>query len=144
MAWTDERTGNDVIPLAQCVHRLEEKEVARVAFVRASHVHLYPVNYVWDGEAIVFRCDRSSPIADSVGKEVVIEVDHIDNREHYAWSVIARGIPQVVDPELFPDTMRRLHALALYPWAAGAKKDLWLRTVPAPLTGRVVKRTERR
>ena len=24
MAWTDERTGNEVIPLAQCVHRLAE------------------------------------------------------------------------------------------------------------------------
>lgn len=143
MTWTDERTGNEVIPLAQCVHRLESKQVARVAFVRGSQVHLYPVNYVWDGEAIVFRCEPASPIADSVGKEVVIEVDHIDDREAYAWSVIARGVPQVVDPEVYPETMRRLQSLSLYPWANAEKKDVWLRTIPSPLTGRVVKRSER-
>jgi len=143
MAWTDERTGNEVIPLAQCVHRLEAKQVARVAFVRDAQVHIYPVNYVWDGEAIVFRCEPSSPIAESVGKEVVIEVDHIDDREHSGWSVIARGTPEVVDPELYPDTMRRLRSLALYPWANGEDKDLWLRTMPSPLTGRVVKRSGR-
>lgn len=144
MTWTDERTGNEVIPLAQCVHRLEEKQVARVAFVRGTQVHMYPVNYAWDGEAIIFRCEPNSPIADAVGKEVVIEVDHIEDRDHEAWSVIARGTPQVVDPELYPDTMRRLRSLALYPWANGDKKDMWLRTIPSPLTGRLVKRTERR
>ncbi len=144
MTWTDEKTGNEVIPLAQCVHRLESKEIARVAFVHGARVHLYPVNYVWDGEAIVFRCEPTSPLADTDGSEIVIEVDHIDDREQFGWSVIARGVPEVVDPSTSPETMRRLRSLALYPWANGDKKDLWLRTIPAPLTGRIVKRTQRR
>lgn len=143
MAWKDERTGNEVIPLAQCVHRLEAKQVARVAFNRDGRIHLYPVNYVWDGEAIVFRCESGSPLADTSGTEIVIEVDDIDDRAQEGWSVIARGVPEVVDPEQSPDTMRRLKSLALYPWAARDSKDLWLRTIPAPLSGRVVKRAER-
>lgn len=143
MSFTDERTGNEIIPLAQCVHRLEAKEVGRIAFVRAQQIHLYPINYAWDGEAIVFRCSPASPIADSIGKEAVIEVDHIDEREHAGWSVIARGTPVFVDPEETPDLMRRLKSLSLYPWAEG-DKSVWIRMFPSPLTGRVVKRTERK
>ncbi|MDW3177602.1 MAG: pyridoxamine 5'-phosphate oxidase family protein [Acidimicrobiia bacterium] len=143
MSFTDERTGNEVIPLAQCVHRLEAKEVARIAFTRGQRVHLYPINYAWDGEAIVFRCSAESPIADSVNQEVVIEVDHIDEREHFAWSVIARGVPELVDPEQTPELMRRLRSLSLYPWAEG-EKGVWIRMIPSPLTGRVVKRTTRK
>ncbi len=140
MSYTDERTGNEVIPLAQCVHRLETKEVGRIAFQRAHRVHLYPINYAWDGEAIVFRCAPASPIADSIGKDAVIEIDHVDEREHFAWSVIARGIPELVDPEQSPELMRRLMSLSLYPWAEG-DKSVWIRMLPSPLTGRAVKRT---
>lgn len=143
MSFIDERTGNEIIPLAQCVHRLEAKEVARIAFVRAQHVHLYPINYAWDGEAIVFRCASASPIADSIGKEAVIEVDDIDERARVGWSVIARGVPVLVDPEETPELMRRLRSLSLYPWAEG-DKSVWIRMFPSPLTGRIVQRSERR
>ena len=143
MSSIDERTGNEIIPLAQCVHRLESKEVGRIAFVRGSSVQLYPINYAWDGEAIVFRCAAESPISEAVGKEVVIEVDHIDERERFAWSVIARGTPELVDPEVTPELMRRLRSLSLYPWAEG-EKGVWIRMIPSPLSGRIVKRTERK
>lgn len=142
MAYIDERTGNEVIPLAQCVHRLEAKEVARIAFVRGQHVHLYPINYAFDGEAIVFRCAAESPIADAVDREVVIEVDHIDEREQEGWSVLARGVPTQVNPEQSPELMRRLRSLSLYPWS-DQDKNVWLRMVPSPLTGRVVRRPPR-
>ena len=141
MAFTDERTGNEVIPLAQCVHRLESKEVARIAFMRGQRIHLYPINYAWDGEAIVFRCAPESPIADATDKEVVIEVDHIDERERFGWSVIARGTPALVDPVETPELMKRLKSLSLYPWADG-DKDVWIRMIPSPLTGRAISRTK--
>lgn len=137
---TDERTGNEVIPLAQCTHRLEQKEVARIAFVRGSRIHLYPINYVWDGEAIVFRCAPESPIADSIQREVVIEVDDIDERNQTGWSVLARGTPTLVDAIETPDLQRRLRSLSLYPWSEG-DKSMWIRMFPSPLTGRVVRRS---
>lgn len=142
MSFTDERTGNEVIPLSQCVHHLEAKEVGRIAFIRGSRIHLYPINYAWDGEAIVFRCSPESPIADAIDVEVVIEVDHIEERDQFGWSVIARGVPSYVDPNETPDLMRRLKSLSLYPWAEG-DKSTWIRMMPSPLTGRVVKRKER-
>lgn len=142
MSFKDERTGNEVIPLSQCVHHLEAKEVGRVAFLRGARIHLYPINYTWDGEAIVFRCTPESPIADTIGSEVVIEVDHIDEREQFGWSVIARGVPVAVDPDETPELIRRLRSLSLYPWAEG-DQSVWIRMLPSPLTGRAVKRVER-
>lgn len=143
MSFTDERTGNEVIPLSQCVHHLETKEVGRLAFVRESRIYLYPINYAWDGEAIVFRSSPESPIGDAVDVEVVFEIDHIDERDQHGWSVIARGVPSLVDPNETPDLMRRLKSLSLYPWSEG-DKSVWIRMIPSPLTGRVVNRKERR
>jgi nitroimidazol reductase NimA-like FMN-containing flavoprotein (pyridoxamine 5'-phosphate oxidase superfamily) len=135
MSFADERTGLEVLGLAECVENLESHEIARVAFLADGMVHLYPVNYVWDGEAIVFRCESNTPMARATGREFVVEIDELDLRERQGWSVIARGIANRVDPKEVPEMAARLERLALYPWAAGAK-DVWLRMIPAPLTGR--------
>ena len=135
MTFADERTGLEVLGLAECVQNLESHEIARVAFLADGTVHLYPVNYIWDGEAIVFRCESSSPMARAAAREFVVEIDELDVRERQGWSVIARGIVNRVDPKEVPEMADRLKRLALYPWAGGAK-DVWLRMIPAPLTGR--------
>ena len=135
MAYNDETTGLEVVPLTECVRYLESTEVARVAFLADGHLQLYPINYLWDGEALVFRCDDGSPLAEAEGSEVVAEVDHIDTRKREGWSVVARGVPRAVDPEATPELAGRLRRLALYPWAGG-EKATWLRLIPAPLTGR--------
>ena len=140
MAYTDEKTGLEVVTLAECVRYLETKEVARLAFNVDGHIHLYPVNYVWDGEAIVFRTEPDSPFARTPDTEVVLEIDHIETRKRSGWSVVARGYPKRVDPEKTPELQQRLQRLALYPWAGG-DKGVWLRVIPAPLTGRRVERS---
>lgn len=139
MPYTDERTGLEVVTLAECVRYLETKEVARVAFNVDGRIHLYPVNYVWDGEAIIFRTDPGGPFDQAAGSEVVIEIDHLEPRERAGWSVVARGTPRRVDPEATPELLQRLRRLALYPWVGG-DKGAWLRVIPAPLTGRRVVR----
>ncbi|MGI9608313.1 MAG: pyridoxamine 5'-phosphate oxidase family protein [Acidimicrobiales bacterium] len=140
MPYTDERTGLEVVTLAECVRYLESKEVARVAFAADDRIHVYPVNYVWDGEAIVFRSEVDSTVAGALGSEVVLEVDHLEPRERDGWSVIARGLLELVDPERTPELAARLRRLALYPWAGG-EKEMWMRVLPAPLTGRRARRS---
>lgn len=140
MPYTDERTGLEVVTLAECVRYLESQEVARLAFVVDDRVHLYPVNYVWDGEAVVFRSEVDSTVARAIGTEVVIEVDHLESRERDGWSVVARGELVSVDPDETPELAARLRRLALYPWAGG-DKEMWVRVLPAPLTGRRARRS---
>ena len=135
MAYLDERTGLEVIPLSQCVHLLETKEVARIAFAHSGSIQLYPINYAWDGEGIVFRTENDSPIALSADTEMVVEADGTDDHQRTGWSVIARGVPTIIDPSATPELAARLKRLVLYPWTGG-DKELWLRLIPAPLTGR--------
>ena len=137
MAYAAEQTGLEVLPLSKCVRHLEGHEVARVGYEIDGHVHVYPINYIWDGEAIVFRCEEGSSLARAAAGEIVIELDSANNRERSGWSIVARGTPQVVDPDETPELAARLERLAFYPWAAGEKR-VWLRLIPAPLTGRSV------
>jgi nitroimidazol reductase NimA-like FMN-containing flavoprotein (pyridoxamine 5'-phosphate oxidase superfamily) len=138
MPYTDEKTGLEVVSLSECIRYIEAQEVARIAFVAAGRVQLYPINYAWDGESIVFRCEPGGSLASSVDGEVVFEIDETNMSERQGISVIARGVPTVVDPSDTPELAARLQRLALYPWVGG-KKELWLRLIPAPLTGRRAK-----
>ena len=137
MAYNDETTGLEVIPLMECVRLVETNEVARVAFVHDGTIQLYPINYAWDGEGMVFRTETGSPLADAAGSEMVAETDGTDQRARSGWSIIARGTAEFVDPTRKPELAARLKRLALYPWAGG-EKEIWLRLIPAPMTGRRV------
>lgn len=135
MAYIDEQSGLEVISLGECVRLLESTEFGRLAVSTDDGPRIYPVNYHWDGEAIVFRTVPGSTIAANEGADCAFEVDGADPRERSGWSVIALGVPRVIDPEKSPDTIRRLERLALYPWVEEGR-DIWMRLVPAPLTGR--------
>ena len=138
MPYNDEESGLEVITLSECVQLLEAQEVARVAFSANGAIQLLPINFAWDGEAIVFRCEPGSSLSHSIGSEVVLEVDGMNERDRTGWSVLARGVPVSVEPDRTPDLAARLRRLPLYPWAGG-EKGQWLRLIPAPLTGRRVK-----
>lgn len=137
MPYNDEQTGLEVITLSECVRLLEAQEVARVAFNAGGAIQLLPINFAWDGEGIVFRCEPDSSLSGSIGTEVVLEVDGMDERNRSGWSVLARGIPVSVEPDRTPELATRLRRLPLYPWVGG-EKGQWLRLIPAPLTGRRV------
>lgn len=135
MPFIDEDSGLEVISLGECVRLLESNEVGRIALCTEDGPRIYPVNYHWDGEAIVFRTAADSTIAANEGHRCAFEVDGSDLRERRGWSIVALGEPVVVNPDSYPETFKRLQRLALYPYVEGSK-DRWWRLVPAPLTGR--------
>jgi nitroimidazol reductase NimA-like FMN-containing flavoprotein (pyridoxamine 5'-phosphate oxidase superfamily) len=135
MAYTDEDSGLEVLSLTECVRLLESNEFGRLAVSTDAGPRMYPINYHWDGEAIVFRTSPRSTIAANAGCNCAFEIDGSDVRERRGWSVIALGVPTVIDATCNPETLRRLQRLALYPWVEG-RRDVWFRLVPAPLTGR--------
>ena len=59
----DEDSGLEVISLGECVRLLESSEIGRIAVATDDGPRIYPVNYHWDGEAIVFRTTPGSKIA---------------------------------------------------------------------------------
>jgi hypothetical protein len=93
------------------------------------------VNYAWDGEAVVIRCDPSAKLHDLTQGEAAFEIDAIDRDHHSGWSVLVVGMAHEVDPKQWPASATHPDVLELRPWPAGPK-DRWIRLVPRSVTGR--------
>jgi nitroimidazol reductase NimA-like FMN-containing flavoprotein (pyridoxamine 5'-phosphate oxidase superfamily) len=99
---------------------------------------IFPVNYALDGEAVVFRTAPGTKLDHAERAPVAFEVDGLDRERREGWSVVVHGRLEEVT-QFDASTLGRVSALALYPWAEGAK-DHWLRLVPSRVTGRRVSR----
>lgn len=86
-----------------------------------------PVNYVMDGEAVVFRTAAGQKLA-QLRRRASFQVDGFDHPAETGWSVLLRGFA-------YEATSWEVAHLQLVPWAAGAK-DRWVRIVPTSITGR--------
>jgi hypothetical protein len=125
----------EVVPYDECITFLAKEVVGRLAWVRHGSPVVVPVNYAWDGEAVVIRIDPSAKLHDLTQGEVAFEIDAIDREQHTGWSVLVVGMADEVDPKQWPASATHPDALELRPWPAGPK-DRWLRLVPRAVTGR--------
>ncbi len=117
----------------ECLRLLAGQAVGRVAVAEFNQAPLVvPVNFLLDGDSIVFRTDYGSKFRVSVLGEapVSFEVDEVDPAHRSGWSVLVRGSARELDDE---DVKR----LELDAWAPG-RKDHWVRIVPASISGRRV------
>ncbi len=94
---------------ADCLALLAAGHLGRVIVVRNGRPDVFPVNYVLDGETVVFQTGVGTKLtAATYGDDVAFEVDAADPMYHTGWSVVARGVASlVVDPTEL-DRMRRL------------------------------------
>lgn len=85
---------------AECLRLLRAGDVGRVVFTSAALPAAQPVNYLLDGEEVVFRTRNGSKLAAAVRHAVVgFQADEIDARTHSGWSVLGVGEAyEVVEP----------------------------------------------
>ena len=77
---------------AECLRLLSGECVGRVVFTEAALPAALPVNYVVDGEEVVFRTRRGGRLATAVpGKVVGFEIDSVDVVTRTGWSVLGVG-----------------------------------------------------
>ena len=70
-----DNAGIDVIPYHECLELLKTEEVGRIAVVVEGRPEIFPVNYVLDGNGIMFRTDRGTKLVGaSHGPEFLTEV----------------------------------------------------------------------
>ncbi|MFD9123334.1 helix-turn-helix domain-containing protein [Kitasatospora sp. NPDC059571] len=121
---------------AECWDRLDTHGIGRVALAEAAAPGVYPVNYAVDGGTVVYRTATAGAAAAPTGTAVSFEADRLDSRHRNGWSVLLTGTArQVTDGE----EDRRLAALVpSRPWAGG-DRNLWIRIVPATVTGRLIR-----
>lgn len=122
----------------ECLARLLEESVGRVALCTPNGPQILPVNYVVDDDAIVFRTSPYTVLGThGRGAQLAFEVDHLDHEARTGWSVVAVGRAAVVDNAV--DVARYRTQEGPRPWAAGSRM-LHLRLPWRDLTGRRVGR----
>ncbi len=117
----------------ECVLRLQAQGVGRVSVVRVDRPAIYPVNYIVDGDSIVFRTRRGSDLfANSFDAPAAFEIDGTDGMYHEGWSVLVVGRASHIHN---PSEIARLHAARLSPWA-GPSRDSFIKIELEEVTGR--------
>ena len=131
----DAHTGIEWIEVRRCLQLLETREVGRIGFVLGGAPEILPVNYLLDGEDIVFATAPGSKLRGASGAPVVFEVDDTDQATRSGWSVVVHGTAAEVTSFDPPALVSRVRALPLRPWATGDKPHL-IRIRTKSITGR--------
>lgn len=136
MRTIDARTGLERIDRDECLALLAGDVVGRLAVVSGGAAAIFPVNYVVDGETIVFRTDPGTKL-DAGGRALAsFEIDGFDRERRTGWSVVASGRLEEVTPH-DSRTLARLRELSVDPWAGGDKAH-YVRLIPSRINGRRV------
>ena len=132
----DARTGIEWIDREVCLALLADDVVGRLAVVTRGAAEIFPVNYVLDGETIVFRTDAGTKLDASGRARAAFEIDRIDRDHRTGWSVVASGRLEEVT-RFDSRTLERVRRLPVDPWAGGDKAH-YVRLIPERITGRRV------
>lgn len=115
----------------ECWDRMREQRVGRLVTHVTDIVDIVPINYVVDGETIVFRTAPGNKLAElTVNSSVVFEADSFD--EESGWSVVLRGRARVMYKE---SEVLEAEQLPLRPFVPTVKR-VFVRVEDATVTGR--------
>ena len=129
----DSTDGITVLTEDECWRLVGEAEVGRLAVAVAGEPEIFPVNFVVDGRAVLFRTAEGTKLAAlTVSSRVAFEVDGYLPDSGEAWSVVLKGDAERLDH--FPD-IYAAEQLPIFPWQA-APKQWFVRVLPARVTGR--------
>ena len=130
-------TGIELIDREVCLDLLRADEVGRLAVIDGGRPVIFPVNYVVDGEHIVFRTAPGTKLDEGPRAPACFEIDEFDRAHHAGWSVVVTGRLEEVtryNGALFA----RASELPVHP-RAEEPKDHLMRLVPASITGRRIR-----
>ena len=93
-----------------------------------------PVNYVLDGDIVVFRSDPGRKLFAVRQHPASFQVDAVDPYHRAGWSVLIQGIAYEATPQ-------EVEHLTVEPWAGGEKQH-WVRVLPRVVSGRRIRLPE--
>lgn len=115
--------------------RLRTQDLGRLVTHVGDVVDIFPVNFVADGDGILFRTAPGSKLLElTVNSDVLFEVD--DHTDTDAWSVIVRGAATALESDA---DVGRADAAGLRPWIPTLKR-VYVRIAPTSITGRAFRR----
>ena len=114
-----EPSDNGLVELSrpECLRLLATAHIGRIGLSMGALPVVLPVNFVLDGESVVFRTSEGAKQQAAVSNTVVaFEVDHVNPLYHSGWSVLVTGVAKLVTDRL---ELARLAQLPLQPWMPG-------------------------
>ena len=130
---TEETTGAlEELSHEECMQLVKSRSVGRIAVGRDRRAPLVvPVNYIIDGDAIVFRTDPGTKLDALRHEPVSFQVDAIDPFHRTGWSVLVEG-------EAYEAVHWEVDHLVVDAWAGGQKRH-WVRIRPTAVRGRRIR-----
>ncbi len=129
-----DHAGLEILHLGDCFRLLESVPIGRIGFVAGGEVVMLPVNFLVDGQDVIFRTGAGSKLAGmEIGHFVGFEADSYHAATRSGWSVLLSGLAEIVESD---DEAARLDALGLVPWGGAAEDRVWVRLRPTSVSGR--------
>jgi uncharacterized protein len=127
-------SGLEILSEHQCRELLSSRDLGRIAFPVGDETEIFPVNYATDGTIVVFRTGTGTKLTQSTASRVAFEVDEWDAAKKVGWSVVLKGVAQVVTRGTDPFSTA-LRTRNVFPLAPG-EHDYWIAIYPATISGR--------
>ncbi len=119
------------IPEVSCWGYLATQEVGRFVTAVNDVPEIFPVNFVLDGESVVFRTAEGSKLWNLLTNDnIAFEVDGWT--EESGWSIVLHGRAEVINDLA---ELARCKAMPLRPWIP-THKTIWVRLITERITGR--------
>jgi nitroimidazol reductase NimA-like FMN-containing flavoprotein (pyridoxamine 5'-phosphate oxidase superfamily) len=116
----------------ECLDLLASRSVGRVVFADENGPLAVPVNYVMDGEAVLFRTAAHNTLGRHLRDAVAaFEIDDVDDYNETGWSVLVRGRTTYAESDELPTAEDALP----YAWPEGTRA-LVVRLSPQSISGR--------
>jgi len=113
----------------ECLELLKGHRIGRFAVaVPDAAPMVVPVNYLLDGDVVVFRSGTGTKLRALRGTPVSFQIDEIDQVHQTGWSVLVRG-------RAYEATRWETEHLVLPTWAPG-DRERWVRISADAITGR--------
>jgi nitroimidazol reductase NimA-like FMN-containing flavoprotein (pyridoxamine 5'-phosphate oxidase superfamily) len=124
----------DPMPREECLRLLADNQVGRLAVSLHGQPIIFPVNYVLDGDVVVFRTDPGEKLEGATLARVAFEIDHVNSELKQGWSVVVEGIGRYIT-DAIDEVSERRRNLPLKTWAPG-EKEHWVEILDPQITGR--------
>lgn len=125
----------------ECSALLAQTRIGRVAGVVDGRPFVFPVNYAFEGDKVVFRTSPGTKLAGAGFGRVAFEIDGVDETRKTGWSVIVQGVGTEVTDALDRGSAAA-RQLELEPWVPGPNAH-WIAIQAGTVTGRRLRRGER-
>jgi nitroimidazol reductase NimA-like FMN-containing flavoprotein (pyridoxamine 5'-phosphate oxidase superfamily) len=117
-----------------CLERLEQSSVGRIAVTHRALPVIVPVNYALAGSRILFRTERDGMLAHAcTGNVVAFEVDEVSTSGRSGWSVLVVGTATLLEGSA---AVRAVESGLVA--AAGGGRDQFVAISIGQLCGRVI------